>query len=75
MEELLTGIIGAVLFEDGSQPCVEVLLILGDDAELLLAREQGDHMLLLQVQSSCDVVTALQREHAPRRRPRAELLL
>lgn len=75
MKQLLAGIIRAVLLEDGRQPCVQVLLVLSHDAELLLPREQRDHVLLLQVQPPRDVVAALERQHAPRHRPRPELLL
>ena len=75
VQQLVAGVLGAVLLEDGGQPGVQLLLVVGHHAELLLAREQRDDVLLLEVQAPHDVVAALERQHAARRHPRAELLL
>lgn len=75
VQQLVTGVLGAVLLQDGGQPGVQVLLVVRHHAELLLAREQRDDVLLLEIQAPHDVVAALQRQHAPWRHPCAELLL
>lgn len=75
VQQLVAGVFSAVLLEDGGEPGVQLLLVLRHHAELLLAREQRDDVLLLQVQSPHDVVAALERQHAARRHSRAKLLL
>lgn len=75
MEQLVAGVVSAMLLEDGGEPRVQLLLVLRHDTELLLPSEQRYDVLLLQVQPPHDVVAALERQHAARRSSRAELLL
>lgn len=66
MEQLIAGVVGAVLLEDGGEPRVQLLLVLRHDTELLLPSEQRYDVFLLEVQPPHDVVAAFERQHAAR---------